>query len=69
MQLKDNGPTYIFIGLVLAVTLLSIGGTFHEEPSDEQSHYTTLGLKRMSKPNEIDVAIAKLKKVSHRETG
>jgi len=60
-ELQDNLPTYVFIGLVVAVVLLTIGGMFHEEPTDEQSHYMTLGIKRMCKSDEIAVAYNKLK--------
>jgi len=60
-ELQDKAPTYVFIGLVVAVVLLTIGGTFHEEPAEEQSHYSTLGIKRMCKSDEIAISYNKLK--------
>merc|ERR1712167_405811 len=44
-DLQDKAPTYVLMALAVAVVLLTIGGTFHEEPSEEQSHYSTLGIK------------------------
>merc|ERR1711966_352993 len=61
-EVQDKAPTYVFIGLVVAVVRLTIGGTFHEEPSEEQSHYSTLGIKRMCKAEEISVGYEKAKK-------
>jgi len=60
-DLQDKAPTYILFGLALAVVLLTIGGTFHEEPTEEQSHYMTLGIKRMCKSEEIEVGYEKAK--------
>jgi hypothetical protein len=59
-DLQEKGPTYVFIGLCVAVVLLTIGGSFHEEPAEDQSHYSTLGIKRMCKPDEIKIAHDKL---------
>merc|ERR1712072_1518876 len=61
-DLQEKGPTYVFIGLCVAVVLLTIGGSFHDEPTEDQSHYATLGIKRMCKPEEIKVAHDKLSK-------
>jgi hypothetical protein len=61
-DLQDKAPTYVLMGLAIAVVLLTIGGTFHEEPSEEQSHYTTLGIKRMCKAEEISTGYEKAKK-------
>ena len=63
VQLQSNGPVYVFIALAVAVLLLSIGGTFYEEPLEDQSHYMTLGIKRMCKADEIKLAYEKLKTV------
>lgn len=60
-DLQEKAPTYLLLGLTIAVVLLTIGGTFHEEPSEEQSHYTTLGIKRMCKSEEIQVGYEKAK--------
>jgi len=61
-DLQEKGPTYVFVALCIAVVLLTIGGSFHEEPTEDQSHYTTLGVKRMSKADEVKVAYDKLSK-------
>lgn len=61
-KLQDQGPTYVFAALCVAVVLLTIGGSFYEEPQEEQSHYTTLGIKRMCKADEIKISYDKLTK-------
>merc|ERR1712199_54390 len=61
-ELQDKGPTYVFVALCVAVVLLTIGGSFHDEPTEDRSHYTTLGIKRMSKADEVKVAYDKLSK-------
>jgi len=61
LQIQNNLPTYILLGLAVAVVLLTIGQTFHEEPSEEQSHYATLGIKRMCKSEEIQTGYEKAK--------
>merc|ERR1712054_734501 len=50
------------------VILLTIGGSFHEEPSEEQSHYTTLGIKRMCKSEEITIGYEKAKSETSGDT-
>jgi len=60
-DIQNNLPTYILLGLAVAVVLLTIGQTFHEEPSEEQSHYMTLGIKRMCKSEEIQSGYEKAK--------
>ena len=60
-QIQNNLPTYILLGLAVAVVLLTIGQSFHEEPSEEQSHYMTLGIKRMCKSEEIQTGYEKAK--------
>jgi len=60
-DIQNNLPTYILLGLAVAVVLLTIGQTFHEEPSEEQSHYATLGIKRMCKSEEIQTGYEKAK--------
>merc|ERR1711988_1711130 len=61
-DIQERGPTYVFMGLCIAVVLLTIGGSFHDEPTEDQSHYQTLGIKRMCKPDEIKIAYDKLSK-------
>jgi len=61
-DLQDKAPTYVLMALAIAVVLLTIGGTFYEEPSEEQSHYQTLGIKRMCKGEEITTGYEKAKK-------
>jgi len=60
-DLQDKAPTYVLMGLAVAVVLLTIGGTFYEEPTEDQSHYNTLGIKRMCKSDEIEVGYEKAK--------
>merc|ERR1719331_1809068 len=60
-DIQNNMPSYVLLGLTVAVLLLTIGQTFHEEPSEEQSHCSTLGIKRMCKNDEITVGYEKAK--------
>jgi len=62
------GPMLLFTGLALATVLLTMGSAFHEEVSDdENTHYEALGVKRMAKAIEIEVAYEKLLKIETNE--
>jgi len=67
-DMQDKAPTYVLLALAVAVVLLTIGGSFHEEPSEEQSHYTTLGIKRMCKSEEISIGYEKAKQETSGDT-
>merc|ERR1711988_38087 len=67
-DMQDKAPSYVLLGLAVMVILLTIGGSFHEEPSEEQSHYTTLGIKRMCKSEEITIGYEKAKSETSGDT-
>jgi len=51
----------LFIILAVGTVLLTVGSALHEEAAeDDQTHYESLGVKRMAKSSEIEVAYAQL---------
>merc|ERR1711871_1705514 len=60
-DISRAGPVALIGGLVVVTVLLTVGGAFYEEASDDEvSHYEVLGVKRMAKAVEIQVAYDKL---------
>lgn len=58
---ERRGPMVLFILLAIGTVLLTVGSALYEEAGeDDQTHYEALGVKRMAKSTEIEVAYAQL---------